>query len=109
MSIQKFKECIEACNICAIYCDNCASSCLQEHNLDNMAECIRLDIQCAQICRLAVAFMAQNSEYAQDICQLCADICQKCGDECGQHKAGHCQECAQACHRCASLCASIVA
>ncbi|WP_422821830.1 four-helix bundle copper-binding protein [Vreelandella lionensis] len=48
-----------------------------------MAECIRLNMQCALICRLAASFMAQESEFAHEICRLCADICKKCGDECG--------------------------
>nr|WP_289073751.1 four-helix bundle copper-binding protein [uncultured Halomonas sp.] len=77
--------------------------------INKMAECIRMDIQCAQICRLAASYMAQNSEYANDICQLCADICQKCADECAKHDADHCQACAQACQQCANACASIAA
>ena len=72
-----------------------------------MAECIRLDIQCAQICRLAASFMAQGSEYAKDICRVCADICKACGDECAKHDAQHCQECAKVCHRCADECAAM--
>lgn len=60
MEFEKYKSCIEACNVCAVYCDSCATACLQEDDVKMMAECIRLDIQCAQICRLAASFMAQE-------------------------------------------------
>ena len=109
MDVGNFKEKIEACHICAAYCDKCATQCLQEEDVQKMADCIRMDIQCAQICRLAASYMAQDSEYAKDICQLCADICQKCADECAKHSADHCQECANACQQCANACASIAA
>lgn len=69
-----------------------------------MAECIRLDIDCAAICRLAAGYMARGSEFAGDICQVCADICEACGAECAKHSHAHCQACAQACDRCAQEC-----
>ncbi|MCO7227750.1 four-helix bundle copper-binding protein [Halomonas sp. CnH100-B] len=109
MNFGAFKEKIEACHICAAYCDKCATLCLQEKEVQAMAECIRMDIQCAQICRLAASYMAQNSEYTNDVCQLCADICQKCADECAKHDVEHCQECANACQQCANACANIAA
>ncbi|MDU2022840.1 MAG: four-helix bundle copper-binding protein, partial [Leclercia adecarboxylata] len=43
-------ECIEACYKCATACDYCAASCLKEEQVDMMRECIRLDMQCANIC-----------------------------------------------------------
>lgn len=69
-----------------------------------MVRCIRLDLDCAQICRLAAAYMARDSEFAQAVCRLCAEICQACGDECAKHSMDHCQRCAQACHECAKEC-----
>lgn len=50
--LDEYKKCIEACYLCATACDNCAASCLDEENLEMMRECIKLDIQCANICRL---------------------------------------------------------
>ena len=67
-------DCIEACNRCAAYCDFCAASCLQEENTKMMAECIRLDMQCAAICRLAAEYMAQDSRFAAQLCSLCAEV-----------------------------------
>jgi len=58
MEFEKYKSCIETCNICAAYCDAFAAACLKEDDVKMRAECIRLDMQCAQICRLAASFMA---------------------------------------------------
>lgn len=104
MPHQQFQSCIEACNTCADACDHCAISCLQESDPKAMARCIALDMDCAQICRLASAYMARGSELAGAICQTCADICDACGDECEKFQMAHCQECAQACRRCADEC-----
>lgn len=104
MAHQQFESCIEACNACAEACDHCAVSCLQEPDPKMMVRCIALDMDCAQICRMAAGYMARDSEMATAICQLCAEVCDACGDECAKHQMAHCQECAQACRRCADEC-----
>ncbi|MBK4738824.1 four-helix bundle copper-binding protein [Noviherbaspirillum pedocola] len=109
MANQQYASCIEACNACASACDFCAASCLQEQDVKMMARCIALDMDCAQICRLAAGYMARGSEHAKAICRLCADICQTCADECGKHQMSHCQECAAACKRCAEECRRMAA
>lgn len=106
---EKFKSCIEACYACAAACDHCAAACLQEQDVKAMAGCIVLDMDCAQICRLAAAYMARGSEFAKAVCQLCAEVCQACGDECAKHQMAHCRECAQACYRCAEECRQMAA
>jgi hypothetical protein len=52
-----------------------------------MAECIRHDMDCAAICRMAAAYMARDSRYAGDLCNPCADVCEACGAECARHAA----------------------
>src|SRR4051812_27172307 len=78
MPQEQFQICIDACNACAAACDFCATSCLKEEGVQSMTRCIELDIDCAQICRLAAAFMARDSDYAAEICDLCARICEDC-------------------------------
>jgi len=107
--LAEYKKCIEACYLCAAACDNCAASCLEEQNLEMMRECIKLDMQCASVCRLAAQFMTLNSASAKELCRLCADICQKCGDECATHEHDHCQDCSRACHHCAEQCRQMAA
>jgi hypothetical protein len=69
-----------------------------------MAECIRLDRDCATICFLAAGLMSRESRFAQELCRLCADVCDACVVECGRHDHEHCQRCANACERCADEC-----
>lgn len=107
MAHEHFQTCIDACNSCALASDHCAAACLKEQDVANMARCIQLDIDCAQICHLAVAYMARGSELAADVCELCATVCDACAQECARHQAVHCQECAKACRRCAQECRQI--
>ena len=92
MSHERFHSCIEACNQCALACDHCASACLAEANPKPMARCIALDIDCAEICRLAAGYMARGSELAAAVCQACAEVC-----------AEACRRCAQECRRMADM------
>jgi hypothetical protein len=105
----KFEDCIEACNACSVACNYCSTACLQEPDVQKMARCIALDMDCAGICAFAAAAMARGSQHAKAICMLCASICKSCGDECAKHDAEHCQQCAKACHGCADACLKIAA
>lgn len=85
------ESCIEACNICATACDHCAASCLRERDTAALARCVALDMDCAQVCRLASATMARDSEFSRVICQVCVEVCDVCADECARHPLEHCQ------------------
>ena len=109
MSYNKYQECIEACNKCAVVSSHCASACLQEDNINMLSRCIQLDQDCADICHLAAKFMARGSEFSDQICRICAEVCEACGEECRQHKnMDHCQECADACFECAKICREMI-
>jgi Domain of Unknown Function (DUF326) len=69
-----------------------------------MSRCIALDMDCAAMCRLAAGLVARDSDFASDVCRVCAEICTACADECVQHPHEHCQACAHACRRCAAAC-----
>jgi uncharacterized protein DUF326 len=110
MPHQQFQSCIDACNQCAQACGHCAASCLEEKDVQTMTRCIQLDIDCAEICRLAVGYMARGSELARVVCEVCAEVCEVCAEECAKHdKMQHCRECAQACRRCAEECRRMAA
>ena len=104
MNSLNHQDCIDACNRCADACDHCAASCLKEQDVQKMARCIALDMDCAAICRLSASLMARDSEHAAAICALCAKACDACAKECGSHQMDHCQVCAAACKRCADAC-----
>ncbi len=72
-----------------------------------MANCIRTDRDCADICRLTAAFLARGSVHGKHLLRECIEICRACGEECAKHHHDHCQQCAEACFRCAEACESI--
>ena len=108
MSTAQFQSCIEACHACALTCDHCARACLNEANVNAMADCIALDIDCSEICRLAAACMARDSKMVSFICEACAEVCEHCQEECGKYQMDHCKACVESCRKCAELCRAIV-
>lgn len=104
MAIDQHQACISACDTCAIACDHCASECLAGGHATEMTECIRLDLDCAALCRVASSAMARASQQAKEICALCATACDACATECERHQMEHCRQCAEACRRCAKEC-----
>ena len=104
MPHQQNQSCIDACVRCAQECEHCLEACLGEQDVAAMAECIRLDNDCAEICWTAAAFMSRGSRSMHEICRICAEICEACGAECRKHEVEHCQRCADACEQCAEEC-----
>lgn len=104
-----FKTCIDACLQCAAICNHCASSCTREENMQAMAGCIRLDMECAAVCYAAAQLMSMGSDRAGELCRICAAICKACGEECSKHDTQHCRECADICRRCAEECSNMAA
>jgi hypothetical protein len=104
-----YQSCIDACYSCVAAGNYCASACLQEKNQEDFSICIRLDLECASICKSAAELMSLGSNYANAVCQVCADICLACAEECEKHDREHCRKCAEACRLCAEECASMIA
>jgi hypothetical protein len=104
MTNQQHQKCIDACLECATECNHCAVACLEEKEVQHLTQCIRLDLECAVICRASAELMTLESPYSAQICELCAAICNACAEKCEQHAnmgMEHCRECAEACRACA--------
>jgi hypothetical protein len=100
----KYQKCIDECNKCAQACLECMKLCLNEPDVEARRACISMLLECADICKQAVCFMAMDSQYSKDICKLCAIICESCATECGMFKDDHCVKCAEICRLCANEC-----
>jgi hypothetical protein len=98
------QSCIETCMDCQIECERCSTACLLDANPAEMAHCIQLTRDCANICGLVVRFLAHNSDFMQGVCELGAEISVACRDECARHDMEFCRRCANACHRAAEMC-----
>src|SRR4051812_9726365 len=107
---EQMRSCIDACYDCAVACDECAVSCLKEEDFPHLARCIQFDMDCADMCRLTMAYMGRDSELVNLVCQTCAQVCEACADECAQHNAmEHCEACEEACRQCAEECRKLLA
>ena len=105
MSHEKNQQLVKALNECATECNHCATACLDEQDVKMLARCIKLDMDCADICTLVVAFTARGSEHARHLLKECAEICTACAEECEKHShMEHCKRCAKACRDCAEAC-----
>ncbi|WP_429253661.1 four-helix bundle copper-binding protein [Paraburkholderia sp. GAS333] len=69
-----------------------------------MERCIRVDLDCAAICRLTSTALSRSSPFTPEFRDLCARLCDACADECSRHSAQHCQVCGEACRACAEAC-----
>lgn len=102
---------VEASLECLVACEVCASACLEEENVRELARCIRLDRDCAEACALAARVMSRGGEQVAEVCRMCARLCDACADECDRHAEhhDHCRLCAEACRRCADECRKMAA
>ncbi|WP_280357464.1 four-helix bundle copper-binding protein [Nocardia otitidiscaviarum] len=107
--------CIEACWRCAESCTVCADACLSEEGLAELRECIRTDLDCADICHTTAAVLSRRGggdpATIRSLLDACALICERCGQECDRHadRHEHCRICAETCLRCARSCRELLA
>lgn len=101
-------RCIEECYACAQTCTSCADACLAESDVQDLRQCIRLNLDCADVCnttgRLATRRTGSDEELIRRMLDVCATICRLCGEECARHDHAHCRICAEACRRCMKAC-----
>ncbi len=96
------RDCLENCFEAAEVCEWCADECAGEG--EEMAECLRLCRDVADVATLHARFMARDSAYSGHLAETCAEACEACADECDQHDAEHCQVCADVLRECAESC-----
>ena len=106
-AIGALSNCVQACNS-----DNAAD--LGEQNVTEMVTCIRLCLDCADICAATAAVTSRQTDYdanvTRPLLEACAAICKNCGDECERHARmhEHCRVCAEACRRCEQACRELL-
>jgi Domain of Unknown Function (DUF326) len=107
-------RCIEECYSCAQTCTACADACLAEEAVAELRLCIRLNLDCADLCatigRIVSRGTGLNEALLAEILNTCALVCRLCGDECERHAPmhEHCRLCAAACRSCAEACGEAI-
>ncbi|MDX9741058.1 MAG: four-helix bundle copper-binding protein [Gammaproteobacteria bacterium] len=103
-------DCIEHCFDCEQACIVCADACLAEEEVDALKQCIRLNLDCADVCRatgsMASRRTGSNELLLREMLEVCRAACEICGQECRRHAAehAHCRVCAEACAECRDSC-----
>jgi hypothetical protein len=101
---------IDAINDCAQACIADTDADLGEQDITEMVRCIRLCLECADVCAATGGVISRPASYdaevARPLLQACVAICNSCGDECERHAHmyAHCRVCAEACRRCERAC-----
>lgn len=105
---------VEAVLACSQTCIACADACLSEPDVAAMVKCIRIDLDCADICATTARVLSRHTAYDADLTraqlQTCITACRVCGDECASHADmhTHCKVCAQACRDCEAACQALL-
>jgi hypothetical protein len=103
-------RCIEQCFACALSCTSCADACLAEEQVQELIRCIRLNLDCADVCDATGRVLTRqtNSEprLTRSVLDSCVQACRICAEECERHAPHHehCRVCAEACRRCEQAC-----
>ena len=108
------QECIRACFACAETCTACADACLAEASVVDLTRCIRLNLDCADICATTGRVLLRRSAPVEEIVraqlQACAAVSKRCASKCETHEARleHCRLCAHSCRRCEEACHALI-
>jgi hypothetical protein len=101
---------VQAAAECTFTCTTCADACLEEDDPAAMRSCIRMNLDCAEICSVTARLIARPGPQDQNVLrtqlEACAAACRACAQECEEHAdhMEHCRICAEACRACAEAC-----
>lgn len=115
LNVDKLAEAIDACLSCAQTCTACADACLAEDSVAELRDCIRTDLDCADICATTAAVLSRrtggNPTVVRALLEACRTACAVCAEDCESHAGHHehCKICAEACRRCEKACEELLA
>ena len=113
MDVALLAAAIDAMSDCAQACTADTDADLGEQDLTEMVQCIRLCLDCTDICAATAGVISRPANYDNDVVrpllQACVAICKSCGEECERHvHMPHCRVCAEACQRCERACRELL-
>jgi hypothetical protein len=110
-----FAATIDALSDCAQACTADADADLREDDVVTMRTCIRLCLDCADVCTATAGVISRQTAYGDAVTgpllEACAATCARCAEECERHADTHlhCRICAQACRQCERACRDLLA
>ena len=97
---------IHAIDHCAQACTACADACLAEERRAELVRCIRLNLDCADICGATADVLSRQAGPDWGVVGRQLEACQaaakSCAEECERHAGHHehCRICATNCREC---------
>jgi hypothetical protein len=105
---------IEACMVTSQACSSCANSCLAEDDVAEMARCIALCDDCADVCTATMRVLSRpfGAEHPTTyrLLSACVRACANSAEECQRHAGHHrhCAICETACRACLDACTALL-
>ena len=105
---------VETIASCAQVCNSCADACLAEPMVADLVRCIRLNLDCADVCQATSQVLTRQTATEpalwRDLVNACRTACRVCAEECERHADmhEHCRICAESCRRCEEACNAAV-
>ena len=99
---------------------DCAQACVADSDANlrddaaGMVTCIRLCLDCADVCRATLGVISRRAAYEEAVTrpllEACVATCERCAQECERHAGAHqhCRICGQACRRCEQACRDLL-
>jgi hypothetical protein len=106
---------IDALSDCVQACTADVDADLSEGDLGEMVKCIRLCLDCTDVCAATLGVVSRPAEWdagvTKPLLEACVAICKSCGDECERHAPhmAHCRVCGESCRRCEKACRDLLA
>ena len=100
---QSVRPFLEMVTECAQTCTACADACLGEQDVQSLVRCIRLNLDCADICTATARLFSRQTESDPVVLraqlEACQAACRACAEECERHASHHehCLVCGESC------------
>jgi len=110
MDMDTLISCIKACSSTAQTCISCADACMGEKDIQPLIRCMRINMDCADVCSLTSRLLCRQTEPPMSLMrsqlQACIMACKGCGQECQEHASKHeyCRVCSDYCRQCEDAC-----
>jgi hypothetical protein len=105
---------IDACLSCLQSCTSCADADLAEEDLAELATCIALCLNCADVCDVTARLLSRPAHWQRFVIYrllaACVRTCTESAEECHKHAHHHrhCAICEQVCRECIRACNAVL-
>ncbi|WP_128544625.1 four-helix bundle copper-binding protein [Larkinella soli] len=93
---------------CATVCDEYATECSRQQDIEELYRCIFLSLDCSDLCRQVAMLYVRGSENTRLVAKTCIEVCEKCAEECERMSLERACQIASVCRQCIRVCMTIL-